>query len=224
MIRLMNTRLFSSDSPFRHGLRKGVSAHIKTKDFGTDVLIFASPKRLNKEAMSILSRTSDRDRQKAFWEVFAKRTNESVRFLDGETIGNILQSFERESNRRDLLSGICHFVAEDISQRPVLSEKFKSVDEIVNLMHYLNTYLMVVSDSTYQRIVEGLIDTAYTIETPEQVSQALDNLSRMKGNRKCDSEAERMLLRRLNSKQCESLGTIDGTFEQACAATMFNAI
>jgi hypothetical protein len=192
-------RRFSVDSPYRYGARVGVSPHIRSKDFGHDVLLFATPKKLNMEAHSVLNGEYNRERGSAYWEVFAKRTNESIHLLDGHTICDILRAFEGSSHRRDLVTGVCHFVAEDIKNSRVMSKKYKSFRDVVTVSQFLWNYLGDVPDTIYWKIIEALVDTIYQISTVEVVVAIVEQFQAMKKG-KSPSEQEALVFRLLVHK------------------------
>jgi hypothetical protein len=198
-------RRFSVDTPFRYGFRHGVSPHIRSKDFGKDVLIFANPVRLDREASSILSAPSDlsETRSKAYWEIFAKRTNESIHLLEGSTICKILRAFEATSNRRDLLVGICHMVFDNISNSPVMSKKYRNFQEVVTVIQYLTNYLVTIPDTVYWKMIEALVDTIYQVQSVDEVILIVKQIQILKKDRQSDSAAEKLMYRLLVSKMNE---------------------
>ena len=194
---ITNVRRFSVDSPFRYGMRKAVASRIYKKDFGMDVLILASTKRLKSEALKILDEPDSSNRGKAYWEILAKRTNESLHLLDFATIHKLLDAFEVRSNRRDLLAGICHMLANAIEQTPSLSTKAPSPGDIVSFSRILSTYGPAISEKLYLKIVEALADVVHMVKTEGEIGEIAEQLKMMSKNRRSPPAAERVLVKRL---------------------------
>lgn len=174
-----------------------VAPHIGKKDFGNDVLLFATPGKLATEAESILSGLSDRPRGNAFWEIFAKRANESMHLLDGNSICVILRAFSAHGGRSDLVSGLCHFVAEDLGSGKRLVPKYSSIMQLIEIMQALNSNSISVPASAYNTLVVGLSDLAYTIKVPGQVYDVMSQLKLMRSNSNQTSANERALVQQL---------------------------
>lgn len=197
---ITNVRRFSVDSPFRYGMRKAVASHIFKKDFGMDVLMSASVKRLKSEAIKILDEPDSSNRGKAYWEILAKRTNESLHLLDSVTIRKLLDAFEVRSNRRDLLAGICHLLANAIEQTTSLSTKAPSPGDIVTLSRIISTYGPAISDGLYLKLVEALADVVHMVKTEGEIREIAEQLKMMSKNRHPRPAAERVLVKRLIGK------------------------
>ena len=191
------SRRFASDTPFRYGSRVKVSPHIRSKDFSKEVLLFASPVKLHQTANAILQTDSEGLKPGAFWEVFAKRTNESMHLLDGQTIARVLECFHEKSDRLDLLSGLCHVVSQDLASSANKRLKYSSVDDLLILMKALNSNLQVVESRAYDTIVHGLAELAYLVESPIQAKDILTQMARMRPHDGAVTPIENILLERL---------------------------
>ena len=191
-------RSFSSDSPFRYKNTIRVSPHIRSKDFGYDVLLFASPAKLNKEALQIISAGSSAERSKGFWEIFAKRTNESIHLLDGGDICNILQAFNK-SPSQELLAGICRVIADDIIYRPTVTARFSKVGEALVISQTLCDNLLSIETGLYMSLSEYFAGSTHLIDQPDDVKGVLTSLSTMRSRAKISSESpmESLLLKKL---------------------------
>jgi hypothetical protein len=170
-------RKFSSDSPFRYGIRRTISPHIYEKDFGRDVLICAHSERLNKEALQILQDTSSIDRPQAFWEIFARRTNESVHLLNGQQIRNILAAFASVAGNSALVAGISRVVCDDIGNRNDLSTRFANVAEAMDAIRLIKKNSMIISEEVLGKFIIFFADNTYQLDTRESVQRLVELLA-----------------------------------------------
>jgi hypothetical protein len=191
--RLGNLR--GSDSPFRYKNNVRVSPSVVSKRFGEDVLIFASPNKIDSVARDVLGGNLLKEPTKGFWEIFAKRVNESVHLLKGKSIVNVLTAFDKSSGRSDLLAGMCHFVSEDLSKSNEITRKYGTIQEVVGLATYLQRYSNAVSPKCYRNILTGFIELSYQVTTRHEVVDIVKCLTKLNAPR--TPELEELLVKRL---------------------------
>lgn len=191
----ISLRSFNADSPFRYRTNVRVASHIKSKDFGSDVLLFASPNKLQFEALSVLKHNACRS--KAFWEVFSKRVNESVHLLNPAVLCDIMRAFEIGNADGSLRSGICHFVSEDIST--VGCDKYTSIHDVETVMKFLYEYSTPLDEKTFIPLFKKAVELVYQLKNSSEIEELIHAISRMRQNRK-ETKVEKQLLLKLTRK------------------------
>ena len=188
--------LRSVDSPFRYGRRVAVSPHILTKDFGKDVLLFANPERLNREALDIISSSQSSQRPRAYWEVYCKRVNESIHLLPMSTIGNIVRSMEN-SPSSDLVTGFCKLLSDNLQHRPTVD--VNTLRDMISVIRFFRKSLLNVEEVLYLKVLECLHDNILLLEGSAQLENLVEELlgMRSKLKRPHSCESERFLVKKL---------------------------
>lgn len=188
----ISLRSLNADSPFRYRTNVRVASHIKSKDFGSDVLIFASPKKLQFEALSVLNDKTCRSQ--AFWEVFSKRVNESVHLLNPPVLCDIMRAFEIGNADGSLRSGICHFVSEDIST--VGCDKYASIHDVITVMMFLYKNSSALDAKTFTPLFKKAVDLVYQLRKSSEIKELIHAISRVRQNLK-ETKVEKQLLMKL---------------------------
>jgi hypothetical protein len=176
MLRLTIRRCVS-DSPFRHGSRVEISNHIREKDFGKDVLLFAEPSKLRGEAISFINDPSQL-RPKAFWEIMAKRTNASMHLLDSTSLRAVMHALSLSSDSEDLLTGVCRVVCEDVENRGDRASPFSSFDDSLMIIEILHDRLHTIPSDVMDRFISFWADQSHNIESPDDIRRVVGVLSR----------------------------------------------
>lgn len=190
-----------ADSPFRYGRKIAVAPHIVSKDFGDDVLIFASPHKLNREAHDILKLGKEvaTNRSKAFWEIFAKRSNESVHLLPVNVLANIARSLEFSPNS-DLITGTCKVMSDYVSQKSGFREPVVSMSDLLALFKFFNKYLLAIDDKLYKSLL-GTLEKSIHLVVADDVEDIVHEVGEMSQRIRRKSEEvsriESLILKRL---------------------------
>lgn len=209
--------LTATDSPFRYAKGVRVSPHIRRKSFGDDVLLFASPSRLTKQADEVLSQISSNGLSPAFWEIFAKRTNESFHLLGFRDVAKILNAFLLKSHRPDLVSGICHLVIQKLDKTPPIESEFRSLDDLLMIARCITLHDAKVPDVAYANLVAAFADACRDLSRDDvlKIAEVVELLRRERlGLTSIEQLLGKRMLRSLglNTEPC-------GTFE-----TVFNEL
>lgn len=186
----------SVDSPFRYKSNVRVSPHIKAKVFGEDVLLFASPRRLQKEAVTVLR--GDISRSKAFWEVFTKRVNESIHLLTIPTLCQILKALESGNATPSLLSGVCHFIREDICT--IGCGKYQSINDIITIMKFLSKFSTPIEINVFLPIVKRITDLVYQVKGKVEMEELLEEISKIRPKMVEITAIEALLARKISRR------------------------
>lgn len=163
-------RRCGSDSPYRHGTRVQVSKHIQDKRFGNDVLLFAEPAKLKREAMLFIQDPSQH-RPKAFWEILAKRTNESVHLLNYNALSSILRAMVLCPECDDLIVGVCRVVCEDIENRRDLTTRQPVFSESLFIAETVRDRLGEIPAGTMDSFVSFWADNAQQIDCTDDIKR-----------------------------------------------------
>ncbi len=193
-------QLKSSDSPFRYGYNVKVTPQIATKRFGEDVLLFASANKLYSIASDVLEGSLMKEPSKAFWEIFAKRVNESVHLLDGKRMVAILMAFETSAGRSDLMEGLCHFVSEDLTKLTDITKKYSSLGDIIKLGNFIGKHSANVSRKCYENILVGFINLSYMVQSREDAIAVMKCLTSLKAQGNSVPDLETLLVKRLSRR------------------------
>jgi len=171
MLRLTIRRCVS-DSPFRHGSRVEISNHIREKDFGKDVLLFAQPSKLRGEAISFIKDPSQR-RPKAFWEIMAKRTNESMHLLDSTSLRAVMSALSLSADSEDVLTGVCRVVCEDVENREDRASPFSSFDDSLMIIEAIVDRLDVIPPIVMDQFISFWADQSHNIVSPDDIRRVV---------------------------------------------------
>lgn len=188
--------LTASDSPFRYTKVVRVSPHIRKKSFGEEVLLFATPARLSKQAEQVLDRESKTGFTPAFWEVFAKRTNESVHLLSLTEVSKIISAFERKAHRPDLLAGMCHLLIQKLDNAHPLESAFQRLEELVSMTRLIAGSGLKISDRAYTHIIAAFADLCRDLSR-EDVLKIAEVVQRLREERRDISSIDQVLIRRM---------------------------
>jgi hypothetical protein len=207
------SRLCGSDSPFRYGKPVKLSSHIRSKRFGDDVVLFANSRKIRSLASEIVKDIPGTERGSAFWEVYAKRFNESIHLLDSCTIAKVLSSFLVASKRDDLISGLCHFVVEDIERSSDLTRKYSDIQDLLHVTEILGRFGQDRSQKIYEKLVAAFCRTCYQIRKREDAGRVASALLSLKKFPRETSKIESILVKRLALKSgldgdCNMIGDI----------------
>ena len=170
---------FASDSPFRHGGKVRVAPHLATKEFGRDVLLFASTGKLESEAKSVLNNLTG-ERPKAFWEILVKRTNESIHLLNGHTLATIMQALSVAHDSADSLVGVCRLVCDDVAYRRDLGVRFSNFDDSLLVVETILLHLGELSTASCNRWVEFWADNIHKVDSRESIQRLVRILVQQK--------------------------------------------
>lgn len=190
------SKLSGADSPFRYARAVKVSPLIRSKDFGRDVVMFANPAKLRLLAVETLQGSHEKP-DKAFWEIFAKRVNETVHLLDGETLIDILTCFDKVSERPSLMAGLCHFICQDLERSQDITAKFKSLKHVLEVTSYLDSYSVKLSRRLYENLISAISDLTFQIDEPKDAFDVAAVVSKIRVKGQPLSPAESVLLKRL---------------------------
>jgi hypothetical protein len=171
MLRLTIRRCLS-DSPFRHGSRVGISKHMREKDFGRDVLLFAEPSKLRREAFSFINDPSE-PKPKAFWEIMAKRANESIHLLDGTSLRAVMRALSLSSDSEDLLTGVCRVVCEDVENRGDRASPFSSFDDSLVIIETIVDRLDAIPPGVMDQFISVWADQSHNIVSPDDIRRVI---------------------------------------------------
>jgi len=150
---------------------------------------------LNDEALRVLEDVNITARPKAFWEIFAKRTNESIHLLSGSQIHNILRAFDNLDEQRPLLAGICRVVCEDIANRGNLSERFDNISLAIKSLRIIERNSFTVPITVVERFIAYFADRTYQLESQEPTKDLIQCLAHIaKGH---ESEVQKLLYKKL---------------------------
>ena len=194
MIRLF-TRRCVSDSPYRYGNRVQVSKHIREKQFGNDVLLFAGPSKLRSEAMSFIN-DSTQQRPKAFWEILAKRTNESIHLLDFTTLTAVMRAMASCPECEDLLVGVCRVVCEDIESRRDLASRLQLFSDSLVVIETIQTRLGEIPITVMDNFIAFWTDNAHRIESTDDIKR-LVRLLEQRPVTQTPSQTDQLLYKKL---------------------------
>jgi hypothetical protein len=205
--------LLTADSPFRYGKRVAVAPHVKSKDYGREVLLFASPTRLNKEALDNLSSGSDTDKKQAYWEIYNKRVCESVHLLDGETMINIIHSLEVSPTRDDSLVAFVNLISNDVTYRGFHEDRFGRLEHVIGIMDYLVRFLPSTSPLTYTRFLDycaGWCQDLQSLQDAKRLVELLISLKSRAGVTSPETRLEKLLLSKVYAR-CQHMETFQAS-------------
>jgi hypothetical protein len=174
-----------------------VHDHIKSKRFGDEVLIHANPTRIHSQALEILNRSSTEGLSKAFWEIFAKRVNESIHLLRGDTVIAVLKAFNAGSYRSDLISGICHFIVDDLVATEVNGTKYSTTSDLMYLTNALSDNLGVLPDKAWDALIFRFAELSHTLSQPDELRAVVNCLQNARGSRTEVRSRDRVLIKRI---------------------------
>lgn len=200
----------SADSPFRYGTRICVDKHLQQKDFGRDVLLFATPERLNKEALSLLATSNVTNKGKAYWEIYNKRACESVHLLNCNVMVNILKSLRVSPTHDTTSAALCKIISDDIQYRGLTRERFPDINEAIPLLEMIRNNLPKIHLHVYKRVLEFAASECHALSSVSNARQLFAIISSLRTNcniTSTESEVERLLLARLLARcwQMENL-------------------
>jgi hypothetical protein len=143
---------------------------------------------------------SDENPTGAFWEIFAKRVNESVHLLEGGTMLQVLHAFDSRSDRPDLTSGICHFICQELERLKDVSDKFKSFQDLLETMAYLNANSVKLSSRSFVNVINGFSRLVYQVDNVNHVVQIAEAVSKLRPAGHPLSKQEKVLLKSLMTR------------------------
>ena len=196
--------LRSSDSPFRYRQNVSLSPHLRTKRFNEDVVLFASPEKLFALASDALNGSLVKDPSKAFWEILAKRFNASLHLMEGFMIVRVMDAFDRVSDRADLMSGLCHFVSEEVQRSRDITMKFSSVDDLLRLSTLIGLYSNQINPLCYEKLLLGFAHLSYQINSKDTGIAVLECLTKLKRSNSRISDLESILVKRISRRVGDS--------------------
>lgn len=168
MLRLSSLKS-SADSAFRYKNNVKVSKHIREKDFGADVLLFGSPTKLHKEALSVLQ--VNESKSKAFWEVFCKRVNESIHLINPPVLCDILRALDSGNVEKLSLAGTCHFLAEDILTSGC--GKYETVHDLLSIIKFLSKYSNKIDQIVCEKLLRRSTCLVYQLNGRSEITEFL---------------------------------------------------
>lgn len=167
-----------------------MAPHIHSKDYGKDVLLFASPSKINKEAMCVIhdSKRGTLSRSKAFWEILAKRSNESVHLLSVSVMANICRSLSMAPDT-NLAIGTSKVISDYLSKkRSMIHTSSDSIQDFHTLFLFFNKFLLSVDQKLFQNLLVSVEDNIHRIKTLEEIEGLIEEITIM-GNHCADVQS-----------------------------------
>lgn len=188
-------KLLTSDSPYRYRKTVRVSPHVKTKNFGNEVLLFATPERLTRQADEIIKDPHNKF-SGGFWEVYAKRINESIHILSITECAKILDAFAQRSDRSDLIAGICHFLIRDLQKREIVKTVSTDLESLLRVIRVFEDSMIAVPEEVYDKLLVGITENCHNISR-DDLLKTVNSLKVLRRGRLELTKVDRILIGRL---------------------------